>query len=277
MATNNAINVPEGTTGQLLVGVTSAAPAFGSSASGDFTFTSATAGATRTLTVSNTDNTNSASTALVVTSTGGASAGDAFHQLSTTTTTWSVGVDNSVTSPTADPFVISQGTALGTNNIMSVATSGEINYPLQPAFLALLGSDVTDVTGDGTVFILGTGTALTEIFDQNSDFNTNGTFTSPVTGRYNLSFCTLVTGASAATNLLDLRLVTSNRTYVTQNCGASINNGGTAAGLFISVLSDMDAADTCTYTIIANGGTKTADIYGSTTVPGTFVSGALSC
>lgn len=235
---------------------------------GNFTHTTATAGATELLTVSNTNNSNTASNATIQAITGGASAGDARFSASTTTTEWSFGVDNSVTSPTVDPFVISQGAALGTNNIMSVATSGEINYPLQPAFLGVLSAQDLNVTGNGTVFTVGTGNAFTEIFDQNGDFNTNGTFTAPVTGRYELTFNIRLSQAGSGTTFSPT-IVTSNRSYTFGRTVASLANQIATC----TTLADMDAADTATFTIALTGiGADTADI---DTV--TFVCGNLFC
>lgn len=241
-------------------------PSLGISLINDFTYTSSTAATVRTLTVTNTDNTNTASGALIQAVSGGASAGDAVFQASTTTTVWSFGVDNSVTSPTADPFVISQGTALGTNNIMSVATSGEINYPLQSAFLAIAGTQA-DVTGDGTVY---TATYATEIFDQNSDFDGTSTFTSPVTGRYYLSVTTAITDLTASHVSGAWSITTSNRAYRYAGCSWGANrtgstNNNTASG---SALCDMDAADTAISVVIVGGGTKVVDVVNVSTFSG---------
>lgn len=265
-----------GTTGQLLVGATGSAPAFASSATGDFTFTTSTAGATRTLTVSNTDNTNASSASLIKASTGGASAGDAQFQATTTTTAWTWGVDNSVTSPTADPWVLAQGTALGTNNVMSVATSGEINYPLQPAFLAVLTAADNDVTGAAAAYTIGTNTALTEIFDQNNDFATNGVFTAPVTGRYLLNFCIGVSGITSAMTRATVSVVTSNRSYFAVDTDPHLITLGTSE-FSGNVLADMDAADTASFSITISGGAgNTADIRPrSASVELTWISGYL--
>jgi hypothetical protein len=233
----------------------SGVPTLNTSLTNDYTFTSSTAGGTRTLTVSNTDNTNVASKAIVVASTGGASSGDALFQASTTTTTWSLGVDNSVTSPTADPFVISQGTALGTNNIMSVATSGEINYPLQPAFLAT-STLQSDQTGDGTTY---TVTFSTEIFDQNSDYS-SPTFTAPVTGRYSLGTILGYSGLGAGNTSGFTFIITSNRNYAIGGNPANQRNSGGAYTEGFHTLADMDAADTASISANVSGGTKVVDL-----------------
>lgn len=234
----------------------SGVPSLGTSLSNDYTFTSSTAAATRTLTVSNTDNTSGSSTAIILAKTGGASSGDAVHQSSTTTTTWTWGIDNSVTSPTADPFVIAQGTTLGTNNIMSAATSGEINYPLQPCFSAKANAQ-TNVTGDNTTY---TATFVNEIFDQNNDFDATSTFTSPVTGRYSLHTTLQMGGLTAAMTTISVQIVTSNRTYSSNPGSATQRDSNNNLSYCFSVIADMDAADICTITFTATGGTKVAAV-----------------
>lgn len=229
-------------------------------------------GVTNTLTISNASNTAS-SNALQQVTVAGTSAGDAFTTYTVSgTTNWSLGVDNSVT---GDPFVVAASTALGTTNVMSVATTGEINYPLQPAFLAYLGTTDSNVTGDGTAYTLGTGNALTEIFDQNSDFNTNGTFTAPVTGRYRLSFNMTFQEIGALHTLGNYILSTSNRAYTATylNVGA-VQTGGFYC-MSTSVLADMDVNDTATVLIAISGSTKTVDAYGVATF--TYFSGSLDC
>lgn len=263
-----------GTTGQLLVGVTGADPAFDSTASADFTFTTATAGATRVLNITNTDNTNASSNARVNIQTGGSSAGDPNIQFNIAgINNYVMGIDNS----DSDRFKISYGGTLGTNDIMATRTSGEINYPLQPAFLAYLLTTDADVTGDGTSFTLGSVTALTEIFDQNSDFNTNGTFTAPVTGRY-LLCADVYFGTIGVATGAQLQINTSNRNYAFNaiNPSAAAHVSFADIGLHGSVLVDMDGSDTATVVVQATGTTKTVDVIGSGTLVSSF-SGFLAC
>lgn len=263
-----------GATGNVLAGVTGADPAFTTTLTGltgdnHFIFTTAVSGQTRWVDVKNTSNTASSS-ALVQTQVAGSSAGDAYYVAGITGgQEWSWGVDNSA----SDTFVISNTATLGTANVMSVATSGEINYPLQPAFMAFLPSTEADVTGDGTVFQIGSVTALTEVFDQNSDFNTNGTFTAPVTGRYML-IANCLAQQGTAVHTVTLRITTSNATYSFLNNSVMVvgNNG-----LSCSVLCDMDAADTATYSLISGGSTKTIDAFGGASDRRTNFSGYLAC
>jgi hypothetical protein len=102
-----------------------------------------------------------------------------------------------------------------------------------------------------------------------SDFVTTGTFTAPVTGRYQLSSRIGVTGSSA-TGQLFVAITTSNRTY---RGGEIPATAGVAQGCTVSILADMDAGDTATTNTSLSGGTKTADV----TTPGSYFSGYLAC
>lgn len=234
-----------GATGTLLVGATTADPAFGTSATGDFTFTSSTASQTRVLTVINDDNTAVAtSAARVDITTGGANVADPqVSYIVTSATTWSTGIDNN----DSDEFKLSANAALGTTDVLTATTAGEINMPLQPAFLAVVGSDDTDVTGNGTVYSY---VADTEIFDQNSDYNNStGVFTAPVTGRYMITATSRLSDAVAATNII-MGLTGSNRSFTTIQARAA--SGSDLADEIIGYL-DMDAADTVFPTVRVNG------------------------
>lgn len=133
-------------------------------------------------------------------------------------------------------------------NAIQIHTTGEINYPLQSAFLGILTSDVLNATGNGAVYTLGT-TALTEIFDQNSDFNTNGTFTAPFTGCYLLSANCNVTNSQLSSTIL-IQIVTSNRTYVTNTGRGSL---ASTFGNVCTIIADMDAGDTAIVKLTVTG------------------------
>lgn len=138
----------------------------------------------------------------------------------------------------------------------------------QPAFLGTLAGAALNKTGTGTSYTLGTD-ALTEIFDQDNNFNTNGTFTAPVTGKYQLS---CVGGLQGATILQQniTQIVTSNRTY-TGNIGRSANSNDLYVNL--TALADMDTADTATVTIRGFGEAGDTDDIAA----GSFFSGFLAC
>lgn len=147
-----------------------------------------------------------------------------------------------------------------TGTIISALDTGEITYPLQSSFSAYLSSTVTDKTGAGASYKLGND-ALTEIFDRNSDFNVNGTFTAPVTGVYFLAASYQDSGNNANVYLHNLRLVTSNRAYTSGDQTPTGGNNGGSTGSFIC---DMDAGDTAYADAIVFGSSvgNTTDIYG---------------
>lgn len=143
----------------------------------------------------------------------------------------------------------------------TLAADGTWTYPLQPAFFAYLAATALNKTGNGTAYTLGTD-ALTEVYDQNSDFNTNGTFTAPVTGIYDLRAQVTVTGATIATTFV-ISIVTTLRTYIKTFIKAA---GSQDESVDISVLAAMTATNTATVTIAVTGeGADTDDILGAAT------------
>lgn len=151
--------------------------------------------------------------------------------------------------------------------VISIKGGGEVNMPLQSAFLGTLGSAQTNATGTGTAVTLGTGTpALTEIFDQNADFNTNGTFTAPITARYQLNASGFVTNTTIATTI-DTSIVSSNRTYTSSDGRGAVNIN---IGAECCVLADMDAADTATVTVATSGEAADTNTISGTNNANTF-------
>jgi hypothetical protein len=168
------------------------------------------------------------------------------------------------------------------NTWITPTTTNEVTTPAQPAFLAArTAATVASVTGDGTVYTLGSGAnVLAEIFDQNSDF-ASPTFTAPITGRYSLTYnvSTTDSGAPAGTSY-KIEIVTSNGTYrmlqVHYSNFAEANSGTHAASSLLGgVLCDMDAADTATITLTVAGGAKSVNLLGG--VRCTCFSGSLIC
>lgn len=154
---------------------------------------------------------------------------------------------------------------------VSVETTGEVTMPRTPAFFAYLSSADNNVTGNSAQYFLGTNTALTEVFDQGADFNTNGTFTAPVNGRYRFESRITTQDCTIATQS-NLRLVTSNLTILSQFVrAASADN----LSVIISAIMDMDSGDTARVSIQNNGeAANTNDIALNNT---TWFSGSLEC
>jgi hypothetical protein len=163
----------------------------------------------------------------------------------------------------------------------NMTAAGERTMPLQPAFLAYLPSSDNAVTGNVTEYTLGGTTPLTEIYDQNNDFNVNGTFTGPVTGRYSFNgvFCYLAQAGGGTTVTCNLR--TSNRDYDGTSLPTRIWQAGFQGingyvTFSVITFADMDAGDTCFFVISGNGGNKVDDIVGGAQAL-SRLSGELSC
>lgn len=241
----------------------SSVPTITNSVRGDFTFTSTGSTTIRTLTVSNTDNTATTSGALIKASSGGASAGDATYQASTTATVWSFGVDNSVTSPHADPFVIAQGTVLGTNNALSIDTSGYVTLPLQPCVVAYPSGNISNVTGDNTDYTIIFNSTFV---DRASSFNTgSGTFTAPITGVYRFSLVVAIFGMTSAHTQSKVTFATTTRNYDGGRCSPyAIRDVSGVCTLYTNGIADMAAGDTAVCKVLVNSGTKVVSVAGGT-------------
>ena len=243
---------------------------------------SSNAGSSNTLTTTNTDNTSTSSNSALNVSVGGTSGGDPYTNYAVgSTISYCLGIDNT------DSDILKLNTIAGAlatpstgTNLWKMTSAGEVTMPLQPAFLAYLGTSDSNVTGNGATYVLGSGNALTEVFDQGGDFVTTGTFTAPVTGRYSLASNFVMGDITAAMTFQGMNITTSNRTYQFgfQNDG-TVQTVAVVPGIISthgSVLADMDAADTFTTSIAISGGVgNTAD--SSPTGARIFMSGFLAC
>jgi len=173
----------------------------------------------------------------------------------------------------ADAFKINHTTDTSSANmtgstVLTSTTAGEITMPLQPAFLATHNVSQQNVTGNGTN---ATVNFTTEVFDQNSDYDGTNTFTASVTGSYHFNTSVYVSDVAGGTYGRCF-IITSNRTYngPIQSVEANIMVGA------LSVLSDMDAADTCIIQGMVLGvGADTGDF--AISASNTYFSGNLVC
>ena len=164
----------------------------------------------------------------------------------------------------ADTFAITNG-ATDTNHI-SIDSNGHVTIPKQPAFLAFPSGDQDNIASGDTVAF------ATERFDQNGDFASN-TFTAPVTGRYQMSYCLRIDNVESDAIYTRTRLVTSNRTIQPTIIDLRNLSGDPAYWHFqVSILTDMDANDTAYVQFNQSQGTTQADIQVTS-----FFSGYLAC
>lgn len=206
--------------------------------------------------------TNAASTSNLQAVTAAGSSADAWITVGEEATgNFAFGRDDSDSGKLKITFDAGAPTPSDTDVFWSCTTAGEITKPLQPAFFAN-SAGAANVTGNGTEYAVGSsGTAFTEIYDQGGDFNTNGTFTAPVTGRYHFCANIAISGlTSAMTGVSYIFIDASNRDVSAYNGDVwAVGHGG---GIIMSVTTymDMDAADTAVVKVAVSGGTLVADI-----------------
>ena len=179
--------------------------------------------------------------------------------------TWSIGLDDD----DGDSFKISKAAALGTSDTFKMTTAGELTMPLQPVFLAT-GTTENNVTGDGTVALLGTTLAFTAITNQGSCFNVGGggtaaTFTAPVTGTYLFSYIIQFFSPAGGGDRVWIMIRTSNRDYYvtnvpTRNRLANFMGNNDRLSFSNVIVADMDIGDTTTFTFASYNGAKTDDV-----------------
>lgn len=237
-------------------------------------------GALVQLSVGNTDTGNTSSAARLNISNGGAGAGDTyilFDVNGSAPQSWEMGDDATDGSFNLN-FNITPGTAnLTGTNAFKVTSNGEVTEPLQPAFLAYRNANLANQTGAGGI---ADAACDTEVFDQNSDYNTGTfSFTAPVTGRYNLNLTVYLYSLTTAMDQVLILFNSSNRLIWLNYTNSSARAAGDELSSSSSALIDMDAGDIVNaQAIVYNGASNSAGIAG---LNGgrlrTFFSGNLEC
>lgn len=166
--------------------------------------------------------------------------------------------------------LVDNGIGTQTENVYD-ADAGAFIQEVKPRFLAFVPSTATNQTGNGAQATL----VCNEVYDDNRNFNTS-TFTAPITGRYQLNAVVSLSALSTAATLTSLRIITSNRTYLTTK-GLNPKAGGLQDSISMSVVADMDVGDTATVTIQVDGmAGNTVSIIGNATTMWTTFSGSLT-
>lgn len=127
-------------------------------------------------------------------------------------------------------------------------------------------SDQLDIAIDtATTVVLGT-----ERFDQTNNFASN-TFTAPVTGKYYLGGNIGFQNMDSVSAYYDVRLVTSNKTYIYNMPSGALAADANQWSLPFSVCADLDINDTAYLQVYQASGSAQTDV----TAQETVFSGAL--
>ena len=148
------------------------------------------------------------------------------------------GVKTSLENSTQD-YKIQTHSSLAT--LFTMNGTGERTMPLNPCFQVHNSGIINNVTGNSTRYTIPWNV---ETFDQGSDFSST-TFTAPVTGKFDTDGAIEFSNFTIACTTLQIRLVTSNRTYLLGNINPS--PAASAGNLYLfpfSICADMDAGDT---------------------------------
>lgn len=179
---------------------------------------------------------------------------------------WAIGIDDS----DSDKFKISEHSALGTNDYLTVDVNGNVTMPSQPAFQVNKGNSTqANIAVNSDVLV----TFNTETFDIGSNFASN-TFTAPVTGKYVFSFLLRVDSVDIDSNYYIPFIETSNRRYRVI-VDPNFSSDPAYFSFTLTCLADMDANDTCVIKINQGSGAAASDISGDPDY--TWFTGYLAC
>lgn len=219
-------------------------------------------GVTNTLTVTNQSNTASSAAQVLIT-TGGTSAGNPTIDWNIHgSTDWTAGADNA----DSQKWKLSQGTALGTNDVIRAFKAGQVQKPLQPSFQVYTNNTIANATGDGTGL---TAVWDTKLFDIGTNFNLGtGKFTAPVTGIYmfttNMSLGNIGPAHTSCQYNLNVNANFYNGTaFNAANVAVPSNVAMTISNIF-----SLTAGDQVFVVLVVSGGTKTVAVQGKATFGG---------
>ena len=188
---------------------------------------------------------------------------------------FSLGQGKDQTSSTQPLEFQSAAFASGDPTLMTIHPGGEINFSQTPCFFAVLASTVSNVTGDGTNFLI---VFDGELFDQGSNFDiSTGLFTAPVTGRYAFQWGVQCVGLLSAHTQCVSSVTTSNRLVRTAFNDPFANSSASGRNLYTGAcITDMDAGDTAQIDFQISNGTLVVDIEGNASNGVTWFSGKLT-
>jgi hypothetical protein len=140
--------------------------------------------------------------------------------------------------------------------------AGPQTHSAQPGLIAYLTSTQTNVTGDATEVLIPFNS---ELVDKSSN-HLNGVFTVPLTGLYSLSAMIKLTGIASGHTDGWIRIAVGSTSYYYQPQFASLADGAGSLGINYSTMVYATAGDAISIYLRVNGGAKTVDIYGSSSL-----------
>lgn len=151
------------------------------------------------------------------------------------------------------------------NLLTSDGTNWTSTAPVQAtSFNAYCSANITDVTGDGTGYTI---IFNTESFDVGNNFNTTtGTYTFPVTGKYQLNVNVGVGGILVGHTQLLIQISVSGTIYQLLNVSPFPISVGGDLVFCGSLTVQASASDTAFVIAYATGGTKVVDLKGGINV-----------
>jgi|GEM_PF-3089962 hypothetical protein len=281
-ANDNTINfqLPSSSPGQVLTGIGTNTPIFSTTVAGDgfFTFTTETTNAFKNVIITTQDTTHPGNQVALTITGGGTGSGAEYMTINKggAVRSWAYGMQGTtgvdLVIHTVEGDNVTPNTGL---EYWRMTVNGYRTMPFQCSFLYSLATTVPNATGNGSTYTLGTN-ALTKKFDQNSNAGTNGIFTAPVNGVYDLRSMITVSSTTIATSFIISIVVSGVQANTFQE---TFSRAALSANqsLMISAITLMNAGDTAVVTIIANGEAGNTDsILGGTTLV-TYFCGALIC
>lgn len=152
-------------------------------------------------------------------------------------------------------------------NLEAVSSGGSFN-----GFQAYLSGNVSNVTGDGTVYTIPFNTTS---YDIGSNFNTGtGTYTAPTTGYYLFTGVVFFTATDPSQTQGTINLVTTATNFQLYTVNAYAMAGNAVAVLPWSKMCAMTAGDTATIVLTVQGTSKNVIVGGLltfTTFEGQFL------
>lgn len=149
-----------------------------------------------------------------------------------------------------------------------IAAGGTANTTF-PAFMAYVSGNISNVTGDGTVY---TVIFDTKVFDNTTSYNTGtGVFTVPVTGKYyfwtSIFLSTLGAGHTSGTGRIFTPGPVTNYFYF----GNPFANSASGDNILnATMILSLTTADTISVGVQVTGSTKTVTVAGQALASGLF-------